>query len=183
LTRDVSAALITASQAAIVRPFMAVDMDYPDGAVRVCSLDRAVTFGGHDWYAVGALGAVSQVEEGSENRSYGFNISVSGVPGSFNEYLRSQDVQGRLVTVYLGFVDSDYSIIGYDIVTVGRMDTQDVQAGQTTSVTVQCESIQVDWERPRVRRCTDADHRSRHSTDGFFQYVAALQNLDLRWGK
>lgn len=183
MTRDVSTALLTASQAAIVRPFMAVDLDYPDGNVRLSSLDKAVTFGGFTYYAVGGMGAVSQVEEGSENRSYGFTISLSGVPGTFNEYLRGQDVQGRLVTVYLGFVSADYSIIGYDVVTVGRMDTQDVQAGQTTSVTVQCESIQVDWERPRVRRCTDTDHRSRYPTDGFFKYVAALQNLDLRWGK
>lgn len=181
--RPVSTELINAAKAPIVRPFMAVDMDYPDGAVRVSSLDRRVTFSGKTFDAVGALGAVSQLEEGSENRSYGFTISVTGVPGNFSEYLRNQDVQGRLVTVYLGFVGADYQIIGHDVVTVGRMDTQDVQAGQTTAVIVQCESIQVDWERPRVRRCTDADHRSRHPTDGFFKYVAALQNMDLRWGK
>ena len=181
--RPVSNALIDAASAPIVRPFMAVDMDYPDGPVRLSSLDRQVTFGGKTFDAVGGLGAVSQIEEGSENRSYGFTVSLSGVPGNFSEYLRTQDVQGRLVTVYLGFVGADYSIIGHDIVTVGRMDTQDVQAGQTTAVVVQCESIQVDWERARVRRCTDSDHKARYPTDGFFKYVAALQNMDLRWGK
>ncbi len=181
--RPVSLDLINAAKAPIVRPFMAVDMDYPDGPVRLCSLDRRVTFDGKTWDAVGGLGSVSQLEEGSENRSYGFTISVSGVPGNFSEYLRGQDVQGRNVTVYLGFVNPDYSIIGFDIVTVGRMDTQDVQAGQTTAVIVQCESIQVDWERPRVRRCTDADQRARVPSDGFFKYVAALQDMNLRWGK
>ena len=72
---------------------------------------------------------------------------------------------------------------GSEIVTVGRMDTQDVLAGSTTAVVVSCESIQVDWERARVRRCTDVDHRARHPADGFFRYVAAMENINLSWGR
>jgi hypothetical protein len=43
--------------------------------------------------------------------------------------------------------------------------------------------VLVDWERARVRRCTDVDHRTRYPTDGFFKYVAALENQTLAWGR
>lgn len=182
--RDADTALIEASTAHIVRPFMAVDLDYPDGAVRLCSLPHQITIGGNVYYGSGAMGEISALEEGAENRSYGFTLSLSGIPGNWAEYLRGQDVQGRLVTVMIGFVDATYAnVIGTQIITVGRMDTQDVQAGKTTAVLVSCESIAVDWERARVRRCTDIDHRARHPTDGFFKYQAAMENLSLSWGR
>ena len=128
------------------------------------------------------LGEISALEEGSENRSYGFTLQLSGIPGNWASYLRGQDVQGRMVTVRLGFVDAAHTVIGSEIITVGRMDTQDVQAGATTAVLVSCESIAVDWERARVRRCTHIDHSTRHPTDGFFKYQAAMENINLSWG-
>lgn len=183
MTRPAAAPLIAAAKQPVVRPFMAANLDYPDGPVRVCSLPQPVTIGGQTYYGTGAMGEISALEEGAENRSYGFTLQLSGIPGNWAEYLRTQDVQGRMVTVYLGFVTEQYQVIGSEIITVGRMDTQDVQAGATTAVVVSCESIGVDWERARVRRCTDADHRARHPTDGFFKYQAAMENMTLSWGK
>ena len=183
MSRPAAAPLIAASRQPVVRPFMAADLDYPDGAVRVCSLPQPITIGGQVYYGTGAMGEISALEEGPENRSYGVTLQLSGIPGNWASYLRTQDVQGRLATVYLGFVTANYELIGSEVITVGRMDTQDVQAGATTAVLVSCESIGVDWERARVRRCTDADHRTRHPTDGFFKYQAAMESMTLKWGK
>lgn len=183
MTRPAAPPLITAAKQPKVRPFMAAFLDYPAGAVRLCSLPMPIQIDGDTYYGTGAMGEISPLEEGAENRSYGFTLQLSGIPGNWAEYLRGQDVQGRMVTVRLGFVDEQYDVIGSEIITVGRMDTQDVQAGATTAVLVSCEGIGVDWERARVRRCTDADHRARHPTDGFFKYQAAMENLILSWGK
>lgn len=183
MTRPASDALIAAASAHQVRPFFAVELLYPAGPVRLCSLPLPVTIGGQVYQGTGALGEISALEEGSENRSYGFTLQLSGIPGNWAEYLRSQDVQGGLVTVHLGFVNAQHTVIGTHVITVGRMDTQDVQAGATTAVLVSCESIGVDWERARARYCTDADQRAQHPTDGFFRYQAALENQVLTWGK
>ena len=182
MSRPAAAELIEASRQPLVRPFMAAHLDYPDGAVRVCSLPQHITIDGDVYYGTGALGEISALTEGAENRSYGFTLALSGIPGNWAAYLRGQDVQGRLVTVRVGFVDAGYTVIGTEVVAVGRMDTQDIQVGARTAVVVACESIAVDWERARIRRFTDQDHRARYPADGFFKYIAAMENLDLKWG-
>lgn len=182
MTRELSTELLAAVRAPIVRPFMAAHLDYPAGAVRVCSLPTSVTIGGQVYYGTGAMGEISAIEAGAEARSYGFTLALSGIPGDWAAYLRSQDVQGRAVTITLGLCDEGYAVIGTRTIAVGRMDTQDVQVGERTAVVVACESIAVDWERARIRRYTDADHRARQAGDGFFKYIAAMESIELSWG-
>ncbi|WP_395007281.1 hypothetical protein [Undibacterium sp.] len=167
-----------------VRPFVAVELDYPSGIVRACSLDRNITIEGKLYYGVSLLGEVGELVEGSENRSYGFTVSLSGIPKSFLDYLRVQDVQGREAVVRLGFVDAGYQLLGSTvIIAVGRMDAQDLAIGKKIENIVSIESIQVDWERARVRRYTDVDQQSEHPGDDFFKYMSAMENLTLRWGR
>lgn len=183
MSRPTTAAMLDAARAGVVRPFLAVELMYPDGPVRCTSLDRHIPLDGHTWYGTGVLGRLGDIEEGSENRSYGFSVSLSGIPGEWMAYLRGQDVQGRLATVRLGFVDAHYEVLGIETITVGRMDTQDIEVGPVLGVIVSCEGIGVDWERARVRRCTDVDQQTRHPGDRFFQYTAALENMTLTWGR
>jgi hypothetical protein len=184
VTRPLATDQIEAVTATVVRPFMAVEMDYPSGFVRLCSLPVSVVIDGDTYYGTGVMGEISPLEEGAENRSYGFTLTLCGIPGSWSEYLRGQDVQGRKVRVMMGFCDATHNVIGDPvIITVGRMDTQDVRAGKNTDVTVSCEDIRVDWERARVRLATDADHQAKHPGDTFFKYVAAMENIDLSWGR
>jgi hypothetical protein len=183
MTRPAAAELLAAAKAPTVRPFMAAELMYPEGPVRVCSLPQPITFGGHTFAGTGVMGKISQLEEGPENRSYGFSLELSGIPGNWAEYLRGQDVQGGLVTVWLGFADEQWSAMGVEVITVGRMDCQDVQAGETTWVRVNCEGPGVDWERARVRRCTSVDQQTRNPGDQFFRFSPAMRNFREAWGR
>lgn len=185
MTRPADTALLDAARAPVVRPFLAAELMYPEGPVRLSSLPvaQAIQIGGDTYHGTGVLGKISQLEEGSENRSYGFTLDLSGIPGNWAEYLRGQDVQGGLVTIRFGLVDDQWRVIGSEIITVGRMDTQDVQAGAETWVRVNCEGPNVDWERARVRRCTDVDQQQRHTGDRFFKFVAAMENFNIIWGR
>lgn len=192
------APFIAASRGETVIPFLAAELMYPRGPVRVTSLDRIVTLISpatglpEPFYGVGAMGEVSPIEEGGESRSYGFTLTLSGIPNtllvdgseqSMSEYLRAQDVQGRPYALIFGFMNRLYQVQASDVIQIGRMDTQDVLAGETTAVQVSCESIQVDWERAHPRFYTDVDQQTRHPGDKFCQYMAALENMDLPWGR
>ena len=181
MTREAFPALIEGFTQPVVRPFLAALLDYPAGPVRMTTLPRGTVtmIDGQPWHGAGVLGQISPLEDGAESRSYGFSLTLAGIPGDWAAYLRAQDVQGRAVRVYLGLADAAWNVVATQLVKVGRMDTQDVQVGDQTAVVVTCEDVMVDWERPRVRRCTDVDHQTRHPGDGFFKYVAALQNIIL----
>lgn len=185
MSRPAPVELLAAARAPVVRPFMAAELIYPAGPVRLCSLPHGVTVlvDGQSYAGTGALGRITELEEGSENRSYGFALELSGIPGNWADYLRAQDVQGGLVTIRLGMCDEQWTVIGSEIVTVGRMDTQDVQAGESTFVRVNCEGPNVDWERPRVRRATDVDQQTRNAGDRFFKFTAAMRNFREQWGR
>ncbi len=185
MTREASAEFLAAAIAPTVRPFLAVEAMYPDGPVRLTSLPagQPITIDGDLYYGAGGVGAISTLSEGSDGGAYGFTLTLSSIPGEFNEYLRAQDVQGREVTVRLGFVDDQWRVTAHQVITVGRMDTQDVTAGASAQVVVTCEAETIDWERPRVRRCTDIDQTTAHPGDRFFKYVAAMENFNIVWGR
>lgn len=184
MTREIHPATIAAALGEVVSPFLAIAMDYPAGMVRASTLDRDIEIGGHTYFGMGAVGNFNQVQEGAESRSYGVKASLTGVPGNFAAYLQSQDVQGRKATIQIGLMDHAYEIVG-EMVTifVGRMDTQDISAGKNTTVEVAIESLLIDWERARVRRYTDVDQQAVYPGDFGLEYMAALQNMTLSWGR
>jgi hypothetical protein len=184
MTREIHPATAAAALGDVVRPFLTIEMDYPDGMVRASTLQETVVIDGLTYYGMGALGEVSPLQEGAESRSYGAKVALSGIPGNFAAYLQSQDVQGRQATIRVGLMSHAYEIVGEMVtVFVGRMDTQDVSAGKNTGVEVAIESLLIDWERARVRRYTDVDQQAFYPGDRGFEYQAALQNMSLIWGR
>jgi hypothetical protein len=151
MTREIDSGTLQAAQGDHVRPFMLIELDYPDGMVRATSLQQTIVVDGLTYYGMGVLGQLSEVTEGAESRSYGVTASLSGIPRDFAAYLQSQDVQGRSATIKIGFMSHAFKIIGEMVtVFVGRMDTQDVSVGDNTAVSVAIESLLIDWERARV---------------------------------
>lgn len=189
--RDLSAEMQSAVIAPNIIPFVACELDYPSGPVRVTTLDRPVMLpspilDGDDaeYLGLGVLGEITAVEIGAEDRSYPFGLKLSGIPGDWCAYLRGQDVQGRLVTVAFGTLTPAYEVIGVTVIKRARMDTQDVTvSAEGTTVEVTCESILLEWETARSRWCTSVDHKARHPGDKFFDYTPAFVDMTLRWGK
>jgi hypothetical protein len=66
----------------------------------------------------------------------------------------------------------------------GELDQMTIsEESETCTVQVTAENIMVKLERPVVRRFTHEDQKTRFPSDLGFQYVAALQGLDLVWGR
>jgi hypothetical protein len=184
MTRAAPPEMIAASLLGTVSPGFAVEVQYPDGPVRLCSLPYPVTIEGNAFNSGAGLGAIGRIEQGAENRSYGFTLSLTGIPAEFAAYLRGQDPHGGRVTVWFLLVNNaTHALIGARRIRTGRMDTQDVTAGDTLAVTVQVEAFNLDWERPRVDRVTDQSQQDAHPGDRLFKFVAALPNLILAWGR
>jgi hypothetical protein len=51
------------------------------------------------------------------------------------------------------------------------------------TITVAIENKLVTLQRPNIRRYTSANHKLRHPTDTFFDFVQALQDKEIAWGR
>lgn len=184
MSRDIHPEVVAEVQGEVVRPFLVCELDYPDGTVRASSLPFNIVLDGHEYMGTSTYGSVGELTEGAEQQSYSVGLGLSGIPGNFAAYLSSQDVQGREAVIRLGFVNAQHQVIGQlCTIFVGRMNTQDVTAGKNTSVQLGLESLLVDWERPRVRRFTDADQKARFPTDRGLEYVSAVASMEIVWGR
>lgn len=182
--RDLQQFLVDAVNSPHIRPFTLVMLDFPEGPVRASSLPFDVTLAGETYYGVSLLGTVSEISEGLEQRSYGVNVTLNGIPSEFCTYISRQKVQGRPLKIGLGFLDNEDRIIGEPLWPfTGRMDTLDMKIGPETSVSIAGETLLIDWERPRLRKFTDADQKSHFPGDRGLEHVAEVASKELVWGR
>ena len=92
----------------------------------------------------------------------------------------AEPYQGRRAIVKFGVLSGGtrYS----STVFVGEMDQMNINVGpETSTIELDVESRLVDLQRPRLRRYTDADQKSRFSGDDAFEFVTRIQNESLEW--
>lgn len=162
-----------------------VELQFGTGTVRVCNAGYAFPWGGFDWIGLGQLGSVDGISEGASLQMYGCGLTLSGIPPEYiSEMMTPADYQGKTAIIRLAPLTDDYQIIADPVVVFkGRMDTCDIQLGQTATITLTVESRLVDWERPRTRRYNDADQQAAHPGDKGMQYVDQMVSKDLKWGR
>jgi len=184
----VSRALTSAVDAAFagdnVPALILVYLDFPDGALRCCNAGYTFAWGGHDWIGLGGLGQIDMIEEGAELQMYGISLTLSGIPSENMQRALGQHYQGRDAKVWLAPLDADYHLLVDPVLVFsGRMDTMDLSLGDTSTVRMTAESRLTDWERPRVRRFNDEDQKAEYPGDRGFEFVAAMVEKNLVWGR
>lgn len=189
MSRDLTAAAESASQAGVVRPVMLVELDFPSGFVRVNSSDRTIALdpGGspsqtEDFLGVGRLGGVSTVAEGTELQASGVKLTLSGIPPA-HIAAAFERAQGRPGRIWLGFLDETYRLVVDPVLVFsGLIDDTTIDLGAMAKVTLSVENRMIAWERPKVRRYTNEDQQQRFADDKFFEFVNPTVEKELLWG-
>ena len=172
------------------------EFDSKAGALRVWSGIGDLTFDGETYFGVGNLGSISAITETTELKATGMSFSMSGIASSQISLALNEDFQQRRVTLWLGFFDSSVSpgLLNTPIILFrGRMDTMDIQRGpETSTITINAESILIALERAPMRRYLSEDHNvdglAPPESSGFtvydngFNKVPNIQEIGLRWG-
>ena len=180
LTSPVSAALDADNVPALILVYL----DFPDGALRCCNAGYTFNWDGYDWLGLGALGQIDLIEEGAALQMYGVSMTLSGIPTENIQRALGQYYQGRDCKVWLAPLNDDYTILADPLLAFsGRMDTMDISLGATASIRMTGESRLTDWEIPRIRRFNDEDQKSEYPTDRGFEFVAAMVEKNLVWGR
>lgn len=184
MARDLTSNTETASLAQHVRPVILIKIDASSGMLRVALTDRTITFDSADY--VGGAGAVkiSPINEPTDLSVPGVVVELSGLNTDYVDLAMNEAVQGRKITLYLGFLDASYALIADPLVLfAGRMDTMDIRLGATATISVRAESRLADWNRPRVRRYTHQDQIARFPSDKGLEFVAQTTEREIVWGR
>lgn len=184
MSRDLSASVEAATLAAVVRPVIGVELDFASGTLRANSSPYTLTINGNSFLGVGLLGGIVPVEETSELGAYQMAMRLSGVPRDRVALALAEHVQGRDCSVWFVTLDESHAVVASPVkIFGGRIDNMLVTMGDTCDVTVTVENVLADWDRPRIRRYTDEDQKSVYAGDRFFEYVPAMQEKELVWGR
>lgn len=178
---------LTANQQAelekpVTRLAFFAEFNFLSGTVYVSSLGQTVTWGGHDWLGLGALGNISAIEEalGTTASALTFTLNVAQIEwlslsaGNTNEY------RGRDAKLYFCPVNEQFQLVDTPVICWrGTMDTQQVsidgEMGEASgNISLKCETSAYGLKRRSSLRLNAAQHKQKFPTDLGFDYLTDL---------
>lgn len=182
--RDLDPNLVAEIEKPELRPFIGVHIDLPD-PVHAITGNMSIRYAGQDWHAIGGLGAIDTIGEGTDGSAVGVKATLYQVPSEFRDDVADQAKRGCLYELFVGAVDATYqNVIGFKKLWVGRLDSYEiVDAGDTITVSAGGESRMRDQRRPAIKRFTDWWQQRRYPGDRSFEYVQRMVEVPVLWAK
>ena len=208
MSRDISSDLIETLSDDVIHPFFAIELFFDTSTLRFWSGVGELDFGDNTYTGSGNMIAVSAIDETSDISAQGARLTLSGLPSEMINLAINEPYQGRKCFIYFGTLDvtgdrltqqnghlilnqDNSAILGEgdfrDTITQifsGYIDQMNIDEGpETSQISVAVESRLIDLQRPRNRRYTDANQKSRFPNDKGFEFVESLQQKKFAWGR
>lgn len=184
MARSLTANMITEVTASVLRPFIAVEIEFEQGTTRAWSGIGTITIDGNSYLGVGTLASISSIDESTENKASGIQINLTGIPSDLVSTVLQENYQGNDCKVYIGALN-EVNVVITDpyLIFSGIIDTMNLteDADQAT-IKLTVENRLLDLERTRIRRYTDEDQKLDFTGDVGFEYVGEIQDKELLWG-
>jgi hypothetical protein len=160
--------------------FYAVEMLFDSGAIRLWTGYGDKVINGQTYTGAGTLLNIDGIAEVADLTASGISVTLSGISASVISLALTEPYQGRVAKVYFGVEGVSTPLEVF----TGLMDVMTIQhSGESVRVNLSVESKLVTLQRPNSRRYTSANHKLRHPTDTFFDYVTSLQDKEIIWGR
>jgi len=190
MSRDISAALASALDNDVLKPFFAVEMLFDGNKVlRIWTGIGVLSYQNNDWAGVGSLLKMSTIQETSDLSINGVSLTLSGVPASILSLALGEEYQGRICNIFFGVKIDSTSPLLFDVpiltnIFSGYMDQMNISEDvETSTIQLEVENKLLDLERPRIARFTSAYQKSIFPNDKGLDYVESLQDKDVIWGR
>ena len=185
MSRTLTSGMLDVTTADVVRPAYFVRMIFDSSVLNIWSGIGDLAFGGNTYTGTGDLLSISEITETADIQATGIKVSLTGIKTSFIAIAKDQDYQGRVLNVSLGAFDASGSLIADPVIVFsGFMDTMTIsESGQYSTITVSVENKLISFERSKVRRYTAEDQKIDHPTDKGFEFVTAIVQKEIIWGR
>ncbi|WP_435007979.1 hypothetical protein P12x_005245 [Tundrisphaera lichenicola] len=183
-SRDITSTTISAAQAPEIHPVLFFKMEFDSANINLHSDLGTIVWGGDTYTGVGRLGNISTADEVSDLSSSQINLSLSGLPLDLAGVLFNEQYQGRLATLYLGYLNLTTRVLVDTpaILYKGLIDTADFSQDKTFGITLSVGNRFAAWDKPVIRRYNNATQQSRFPGDTGLQYIEQTSNKTIIWG-
>lgn len=166
-------------------PIVLVEIETAGASVRVWSGAGDLEWDAKIFTGVGTFGAVQAAEETLDLRAAGDVYTLSGVDPALLSASIGDLRQNLPCRRWLGFLDAAGALIADPILmfegTAAVPTTDD--SGETLTIAISSENLLNTLKRARETRYTPEDQATRAAGDKGFDYVAALQDRVIAWGR
>ncbi|BAQ84222.1 phage minor tail protein L [uncultured Mediterranean phage uvMED] len=189
MSRSLTGPMASVTTDSVVRPAYFVKMTFDSNdnpaLLNVWSGVGSITYDSDTYTGVGDLLSISEIVESADISAAGINVSITGIKSEFLAIAKNHQYQGRPLSVALGAFNNTGSLISSPVVMFsGFMDTMIISENDKTStIKISVENKLIAFERSKVRRYTAEDQKIDHPTDKGFEYVTAIVEKEILWGR
>lgn len=183
MPRELTPAVDAALQASNFAALCLVEFDFASGFLRLNNSTVNVSWAASLWLGVGRLGQIDAVSEGAELEARTVNFRITGIDPANIARALGEHYQGRAVKMWFAPLDANHRVIADPALCFhGRLDTMDIELGQTAAIVCAATSRLADWDRAKTRRYNSEDQAIDFPADKGFEFVPQLVEKELRWG-
>jgi hypothetical protein len=145
-----------------------------------------ILYGGNTYIGLGEVVSIGAMTETSELGGVSLQVQISGIPQVNLQKALALNYQGNYAILSLATLDDNYQVetsSGPFPVFRGRMDTMQIEYGETATITININSRLADWETPHGGRYNHGYQKYHVDlTDQGFEYMAQLADIEIVWG-
>ena len=184
MARNVSASFSGAADDAVIYPALLVDISLADSTIYLWTGYGDFVYNSNTYQGVGHLGGVSEVTETTNVEANGITLTLTGIPSSLIATALNDARQGKTVSCHLALFDSSETLVDVaDDVFKGFLDVPTINKGSpNSSISITAENRLIELQKSRERRYTDQDQRDLFPGDVGLEFVAGLQDVEIKWG-
>jgi hypothetical protein len=185
MSRDLTPDFAEALADRDLRPVIFFEGEFASGTVRLWSGLGEIGWAGQSWSGAGALLGLGSIEETSEVVAGGTSVSLSGIPLDLVQMAIAEARQGLPGRVWLGLLTVEGQIIADPVLAfAGRLDVPEItDDAESCRITISYESRLIDLNTARSWRYTHESQQVLHPGDLGFEYVTAIQDREITWGR
>ena len=184
MARGLSSLVKAAAEAGEVRPVLLLDLQFSTPLYLWTGIGN-LAWNGQTWLGMGDLLGIGTIEETGAVEAPGIAVRLNALDSALISAALAEDVQGRPMTLWLGFMDANGALIDSPVGPFKyRMDVFDIDDDpDRPSITLTAENELAALKRPNERRRTHQDQQIDYPGDLGLEFVPSIQNKELKWGR
>jgi hypothetical protein len=170
----------------VTRSVYFAEFHFASGTLYISSAMQTITWGGHDWIGLGALGAIGAVEEADslDAKALDFTLNIAQ-PSLLAEAVGPvEDYRGRTAKLYMCPLDEQFRLVGTpELCWTGGMDQMSVGIGADGAgqITLKCETAAYGMKRRPALRMNAAQQKKKYPSDTGFDYLTDMLGRPQLW--